>query len=65
MMSGHGANPIFFNEKETKIRRPQYSLTPHPLRSIASHFYLKLSPPPPPPLKVEVICVSPLRHMIA
>ena len=47
MMSGHGTNPIFFNEKEIKIGRPQYSLTPHPLRSITSHFYLNLSPPPP------------------
>ena len=30
MMSGHGANPIFFNNK-IKIGRPEHSLTPHPL----------------------------------
>ena len=58
MMSGHGANPIFFNKK-IKIGRPKHSLTPQPLHPIASHFYL--SPrPPPPPVKVYVICVSPL-----
>ena len=28
-MSGHGANPIFFNEK-IKIGRPELRLTPHP-----------------------------------
>ena len=27
MMSGHGANPIFFNKK-IKIGRPEHSLTP-------------------------------------
>ena len=32
MMSGHGANPIFFNKKK-KIRRPEYLLTRHPLTS--------------------------------
>ena len=37
MMSGHGPNPIFFNKK---IGRPEYSLTPHPLRPITSHFSL-------------------------
>ena len=29
MMSRHGGNPIFFNEK-IKIGRPEHSLTPHP-----------------------------------
>ena len=28
MMSGYGANPIFFNKN--KIGRPEHSLTPHP-----------------------------------
>ena len=28
IMSGHGANPIFFNKK--KIGRPEHSLTPYP-----------------------------------
>ena len=36
-MSGHGANPIFFNEK--KIGRPEHSLNLHLLRPIISHFY--------------------------
>ena len=29
MMSGHGANPVFFNEKKIKIERPELSLTPN------------------------------------
>ena len=28
MMSGHGANPTFFNKKN-KDGRPEHSLTPH------------------------------------
>ena len=39
MISGHGANPIFFNKK-IKIRPP-----PHPLRPITSCFCL-ITPPP-------------------
>ena len=57
MMSGHGANPIFFNKK-IKIGRPKHSLTPQPLHPIISR--LAPAPPPPPPVKVYVICVSPL-----
>ena len=56
MMPGHGANPIFFNKK-IKIGCPENSPTPHPLRSITSHFCLSPAPPPPP-LNVDVICVS-------
>ena len=51
MMSGHGANPNFFNKK-TKIGLPEYSLIPHlttPLRPTASHFNFNPPPPPPPP----------------
>ena len=48
MMSGHGGNPIFFNKK-IKIGRQEHSLTPHPLRPIASHFCL--TPPLLPPSK--------------
>ena len=29
-MSGHSANPSFFNEKKKKIERPEHSLTPTP-----------------------------------
>ena len=56
MMSGHGANPIFFNKK-MKIGCPEHSVTPlHPLRPITSYFRLTS----PPHLKVDVKCVSPL-----
>ena len=41
MMSGDGANPIFFNKK-IKIRYPEHSLAPHPPRPITSHFALPL-----------------------
>ena len=47
MMSGHGANPIFFNKK-IKIGRPELRLTPHLQRLIKSHFCLKPPPPLPP-----------------
>ena len=42
-----------------KIRRPEHSLNPTPLSPITSHFCL--NPTPPSPLKVDVICVSPLK----
>ena len=56
-MSGHGANPIFFNKK-IKIGRPENSLTPHPPTS--NNISFLPYPPPPYPVKVDVICVSPL-----
>ena len=64
-MFGHGANLIFFNK--TKIERPEYSLSPTPLRPIMSHFCLTPSPPPLPPdpkAKVDVICVSTLTERL-
>ena len=39
MMSGYGANPIFFNKK-IKIGRAEHLLSPIPLRPVTSHFYL-------------------------
>ena len=55
MMSGHDANPIFFNRKNKDWTfRALSTLTS--LRRITSHFCLS----PPPFLKVDVICVSPL-----
>ena len=58
MISGHGANPIFFNKK-IKIGRPEHSLAPHPpsFDTISFLPYPYLSPP----LKVNEICVSTLR----
>ena len=47
MMSGHGANPIFFHNKKIKIGNPEHLLTSHPLCPITSHFCL--TPPPPAP----------------
>ena len=68
MMSGHDPNPIFFNNEKIKTGRPEYSLTPHPLHPITSHFCLTLPPPlhprtPPPPFKVDATCVSPLMFI--
>ena len=58
MMSGHDPNPIFFNNEKIKTGRPEYSLTPHPLHPITSHFCLTPpplhprtpTPPPTPPI---------------
>ena len=66
MVSGHGANTIFLIKKiKIKIERPEHSLTPHPPTSDNISF-LPYPPPPrlllPPPLKVDVICVSPLKE---
>ena len=44
MISGHGANPIFFN-KEMKIGRPEHSFTPHPPTSDNTSFLLYFPPP--------------------
>ena len=41
MMSGHSANPSFFNEKKKKkkkIERPEHSLTPTPTSDKTSFF---------------------------
>ena len=43
MMSGHGANPIFFNKK-IKIGRPEQLPTFHP--STSDNISLLLYPPP-------------------
>ena len=57
-MSGHGPNPILFNNKKVKIGRPKHSLIPHPPRP--QHLIFAL---PPPSLKVDVICVKPLPNV--
>ena len=49
-MSGHSANPIFFNKKK-KFGRPKHWLTPPPTSDNISFL-------PYPPSRVEVICVS-------
>ena len=59
MMSGQGANPIFFNKKN-KDWTSKTRVTPHLLRPITSYFCLTPPPPPQLPLRVDVICVSPL-----
>ena len=56
MMSVHSANSTFFNKKNNDWKFRTLA-TPIPLRPITSHFCLNL----PPPLKVDVICVSPLK----
>ena len=38
MMSGNGANPVFFNKKKN-IGRAEHLLSPTLLRLITSHFY--------------------------
>ena len=57
MMSGHGANPILFNNKKTDWTPKTLTKHPHPTSDNIS-FLPDLSPPHP--LKVDVICVSPL-----
>ena len=68
MMSGHGGNPIFCNKKNKDWTSRTLAI-PHSLRPITSHFCLTLPPPvpprpPPPHLKVDFICILPLK-MIA
>ena len=55
MMSGNGANPIFFNNNKKRLD-VQNSLPPTPLRPITPNFHLT----PTLSLKVNVLCVSPL-----
>ena len=54
MMSGHGANPIFFNKK-IKFGRPEHALTPRPPMSDNISF---LPDPPPPPQSGRHICIT-------
>ena len=59
MMSGHGANPLFFNEK-IKIGHPEHSQTPTLLHPITFHFCLTPPPPtPPPPRSGRHMCITP------
>ena len=60
MMPGHGYNPIFFN-KIIKIERAEHSLTTNPPTSDNISFFLTTLPSHPPTLKVDIICVSPLK----
>ena len=59
MMSGHGANPIFFNKK-IKIGHPEHSLTPHTPTSNNISF---LPPPPHPPLPPRNTSPQSVRRM--
>ena len=62
MMSGHGANPIFFNNKEIKIGHPEHLIPPlHPPPTDNILFIPYPTTTPSPNLKVDVICVSPPR----
>ena len=45
MVSAYGANPIFFNKKDTG--RPEHLLIPYIWRPITSHFCFKPHLPPP------------------
>ena len=58
MMSGHSANPIFFNKKRTLAKLPT------PLLPIKSHFCLTSNPPPPPPSKWASYVYHPLRRFL-
>ena len=60
MLSGHGANPIFLNEKKKKDWTSR-TLTNPPLPTSNNILFL---PYLPTPLKVDVICVSPLTKLL-
>ena len=57
-MSGHGANPSFFDKK--KIELPEHLLNLHPLRPIISHFCLT----PTHLQSVRHMCITPYHRMI-
>ena len=59
LLSGHSANPIFFNKKKKNWRPEDSPTSPPPM----SDFISFLPPPPPPSSKyvhMFAICVSPL-----
>ena len=55
-MSGHGANPIFFNKK-AKVGRPEHFFTPHPLTSDNISF-LPYRPHLHPPQSGRHMCIT-------
>ena len=59
MMSGHGANPIFFNKKKKDWASRILATQPTHLRPITSHFCVI-----PHPLKLGVTCVLPLISFV-
>ena len=59
MMSGHGANPIFFNKKKKDWASRILATQPTHLRPITSHFCVI-----PHPLKLGVTCVSSLISFV-
>ena len=64
-MSGHGANPVFFNKKNKDWRcRTLATPPPQSLRPITPHFYITHHPHPLPPFTVDVICVSLLKDKL-
>ena len=56
MMSGHGADPIFFNKRKVTIGRPEHSLNPHPSTSKNISF---LPDPPIPRQSGRHMCITP------
>ena len=54
MMSGHAANPIFFNQNYIGWKSRTLATHPHPPLMSDNISFL-------PHLKVEVMCVSPLK----
>ena len=61
MMSGHGANSIFFNKKD-KDWTSRTLATPHPLQPITS--YLCLYPPILPPKSGRHMCITPKENIL-
>ena len=57
MMSGHGANPIFFNKKSKDWTSITLAKPPPPLR--LSHFCL--TPAPLPPQSGRRMCIIPIN----
>ena len=63
MMSGHGANLIFFNKKnKDQTYRTVANAPPQPT-TYDNTSLLPYPPPLPPTPKEDVICVSPFKHV--
>ena len=62
MMSGHGANPIFFNKKKKDWTSRTFANPPLPTSDNISFLPYPPTPPPPPPLSPHTKWTSYVYH---